>query len=261
MPNIDHHPPGTFSWIELATTDPTAAKSFYSSLFGWEIFDVPMGPDQVYTLFQIGGRDAAAGYQLNAEQKTQGVPPNWTIYVAVTSADETAGHVAGLGGTVLAPPFDVADHGRMAVIQDPTGATFSIWQPKQHTGIQVNGVDGTLCWADINSPNREKAIAFYSSLFGWQFEAGKDKDPNGYLHIKNGEEFIGGATPPQSLPPGAPAHWLAYFLTSNCDASTEKAKSLGASVWVPPTDIEGAGRFSVLSDPQGAAFALFQSAR
>jgi predicted enzyme related to lactoylglutathione lyase len=261
MANIDQHAPGSFSWIELATGDQTAAKSFYTSLFGWEIFDVPMGPDQVYTLFQLGGRDTAAGYQLDAAQKTRGVPTHWNIYVAVTSADETAERVAGLGGTVVAPPFDVAEQGRMAIVQDPTGASFSIWQPKQHSGIKVAGVDGTLCWADLNSPDRDKAIPFYSALFGWQFLPGKDGDTNGYLHIKIGEEFIGGATPSKFLPPGAPAHWLAYFLVSDCDASTEKAKSLGASVWVPPSDIEGAGRFSVLSDPQGAAFALFKSSR
>ncbi len=261
MANIDHHLPGSFSWIELATTDQAAAKSFYTSLFGWEIFDVPMGPDQAYTMFQLEGRDAAAGYRLNAEQQAGGVPPHWNIYIAVADADETAGRVASLGGKVIAPPFDVMEHGRMAIIQDPTGATFSIWQPRTHTGTQIAGVDGTLCWADLNSPDRDKAVPFYSALFGWQFEPGKDGDASGYLHIKNAGAFIGGATPSKFLPPGAPPHWLAYFLTSNCDASTEKAKSLGASVWVPPSDIEGAGRFSVLSDPQGAAFALFQSSR
>ena len=261
MANIDHHAPGSFSWIELAAPDQTAAKSFYSSLFGWEIFDVPMGPGQSYTLFQFGGRDVSAGYQLQADQLARGVPPHWNIYIAVTSADDTAGKVARLGGTILAPPFDVMEHGRMAIIQDPTGASFSIWQPKAHTGIQVGEVDGTLCWADLNTPDRDKAIPFYSGLFGWQFEAEKDKDASGYLLIKNGEKFIGGAAPSHFLPPGAPPHWLAYFLTSNCDASTEKAKSLGANVWVPPSDIEGVGRFSVLSDPQGAAFALFQSSR
>ena len=139
MANIDQHAPGSFSWIELATSDQAAAKSFYASLFGWEIFDVPMGPDQVYTLFQLGGRDTAAGYQLDAAQKTRGVPTHWNIYIAVTSADETAERVAGLGGTVVAPPFDVAEQGRMAIVQDPTGASFSIWQPKQHTGIKVAG--------------------------------------------------------------------------------------------------------------------------
>jgi len=261
MTNIDHHPPGSFCWIELATTDQDAAKSFYGSLFGWKANDIPMGSDQVYTMFELDGREAAAGYKMRPEQLAHGAPAHWMIYIAVADADETAGRVPALGGTLAAPPFDVAEHGRMAIVHDPTGAAFAIWQPKAHTGIQIGGVDGTLCWADLNSPNREKAIPFYNELFGWQFEAGKDKDPNGYLHIKNGEAFVGGAVPSHFLPPGAPAHWLAYFLVSDCDASTEKAKSLGASVWVPPSDIEGAGRFSVLSDPQGAAFALFKSSR
>ena len=261
MSAIDHHPPGSFCWIELATTNQNAAKSFYGSLFGWQANDVPMGPDQVYTMFELDGREAGAGYKLPPDQLEHGVPPHWTVYIAVANADESAGRVTGLGGTLLAPPFDVAEYGRMSIVHDPTGAAFAIWQPKAHTGIRITGVDGTLCWADLNSPDRDKALAFYTGLFGWQFLPGKDGDPSGYLHIKNGEEFIGGATPPQYLPPGAPPHWLAYFLTSSCDTSTDKAKSLGASVWVPQADIEGAGRFSVLADPQGAAFALFESSR
>ncbi len=261
MANIDRHAPGSFCWIELATTDPVAAKSFYDSMFGWKPNDVPMGPDAVYTMFELDGREAAAGYKLRPDQSAQGVPPNWLLYIAVENVDDAADRVAELGGKLAAPPFDVAEHGRMTIAHDPTGATFALWQAKAHTGIQIRGVDGTLCWADLNSPDRDKAVPFYSSLFGWQFVPGKDEDPAGYLHIKNGEEFIGGATPSKFLPPGAPPHWLAYFLTSNCDASADKVKSLGGSVWVPPNDIEGAGRFSVLSDPQGAAFALFQPSR
>ena len=261
MANIDHHATGSFCWIELATTDPEAAKSFYGSLFGWKPNDVPMGPDAFYTMFELDGREAAAGYKLNPDQVANGVPPNWMIYIAVTNADETAARVPALGGTVIAPPFDVAEHGRMAILSDLTGAVFSVWQPKAHTGIQITGVDGTLCWADLNSVERDKAVPFYTGLFGWQFDPGKDKDATGYLHIKNGERHIGGATPSNSLPPGIPSHWLPYFLTSNCDALIDKAKSLGARVLVPPTGIEGAGRFSIVSDPQGAAFALFQSSR
>lgn len=261
MTNIDDHAPGSFCWIELATSDQKAAKSFYGALFGWKVNDIPMGPDGDYTMFELDGREAAAAYTLRPDQQTHGVPPHWMIYIAVANADDSAGRVTGLGGTLVAPPFDVQEHGRMAIVQDPTGATFAIWQAKAHKGIQISGVDGTLCWADLNSPDRGKAAPFYTALFGWQFLPGKDGDTNGYLHIKNGEQFIGGAVPSHFLPPGAPPHWLAYFLVSDCDASTEKAKSLEAKVWVPPSDIEGAGRFSVLSDPQGAAFALFQSSR
>ena len=261
MANIEHHAPGSFCWIELATSDPEAAKSFYGELFGWKPNDIPMGPDAVYTMFELDGREAAAGYKLRPDQTQHGVPPHWMIYIAVANADESAARVPELGGTLLAPAFDVAEHGRMAIAQDPTGATFALWQPKAHTGIQISGVDGTLCWADLNSPERDNAVRFYSGLFGWEFDPGTGKDASEYLHIKNGDRHIGGAPSSKYLPPGTPPHWLAYFHTSNCDASVEKAMSHGAAVIIPASDIEGAGRFSVLSDPQAAVFALFQPSR
>src|SRR5271157_1055422 len=117
MAHIDHHPVGSFCWIELATTDQNAAKSFYSSLFGWDPQDSPMGPDEFYTMFKLEGRDAAAGYTLRPDQRAQGVPPHWMPYVAVANADQAVNKVKQLDGTVLAPAFDVMDFGRMAVLQ------------------------------------------------------------------------------------------------------------------------------------------------
>ena len=160
MANIEKHAPGNFSWIELATTDQTAAKDFYSKVFGWSSADYPMGPSEVYTIFQVDGRDAAAGCTLQADQRAHGVPPHWNLYVAVENADATAARSAELGGKVLAPPFDVFDSGRMAVLQEPTGASLCIWQPNKHPGTGITGVPGTLCWADLNTPNRHRAAEF-----------------------------------------------------------------------------------------------------
>jgi predicted enzyme related to lactoylglutathione lyase len=139
MTNIDHYAPGSFCWIELATTDQNAAKRFYSSLFGWAPADMPMGPGEFYTMFRLDGRDAAAAYTMRKEQQERGLPPYWGIYVAVESADKAAERAAAVGGRVLAPPFDVFDVGRMAVVQDPTGATFSVWQPKGPNGKWSRG--------------------------------------------------------------------------------------------------------------------------
>jgi len=58
---------------------------------------------------------------------------------------------------------------------------------------------------------------------------------------KNGEEFIGGIPPCEHQPPGVPAHWLAYFFVSDCDATSAKAKELGAKLYIPPTDFEDVG--------------------
>ncbi len=260
MTNIDKHPAGSFCWIELKTSDQNAAKSFYGSLFGWTPQDMPMGPNDFYTIFKLAGRDAAAGCTLRPEESSQGVPPHWMIYIAVDNADAAVTKAQQLGGKILAPAFDVMDAGRMAVIQDPTGAVFCPWQASRNAGIGIAGVHGSLCWADLSTPDAKRASDFYSGLFGWQICA-DPKDPSGYLHIKNGEHFIGGIPPSAYRPAGVPTHWMAYFQVDDVDASAAKAKDLGGKLCLSPMMIEGAGRISVIGDPQGAMFAIFKSAR
>lgn len=257
MALIEKHAPGSFCWFELATTDQASAKAFYTSLFGWSVKEFPMGPGDVYTIFQCQGRDAAAAYTLRPDQRSQGVPPHWMLYIAVDSADAAAARAAQLGGKICAPAFDVMDVGRMAVIQDPAGAFFSVWQAKQHSGTGIAGEPGTVCWADLSTPDVPGSQRFYESLFGWKISAG-EKDTSGYLHIQNGESYIGGIPPAQHRNPNAPPHWLLYFYTSDVDASTGKATQLGANVYLPPTSMEKVGRWSVTADPQGAVFALFK---
>lgn len=256
MTLIDKYPVHSFCWLELATTDQGAAKKFYSNLFGWSPADMTIGPGEVYTMFNIGDRGAGtAAYTLRKDQQAHGVPPHWGIYVAVENADSSAKRAAELGGKIIAPPFDVFDAGRMAVVQDPTGATFSLWQAKQKANA-VTAVDGTLCWADLNTSDPDKATKFYSSLFGWKFEKA-EHDSSGYLHIKNGEQFIGGAPPAQHRPPG-PSHWLPYIQVSDCDATAAKARQSGAKFHLEPMTMEGVGRFAIIADPQSAVFAIFQ---
>ena len=260
MANIDKHSPGSFCWIELHTTDQPAAKRFYNAIFGWEAQDMPMGSNDFYTMFKLQGRDAAAGCTLRPEERSMGVPPHWMIYVTVDSADAAAAKAQELDGKVLAPAFDVMDAGRMAVVQDPTGAIFCVWQANKSNGIGIAQVAGTLCWADLSTPDPKRASDFYSRLFGWQ-SITDPKDPSGYVHIKNGEQHIGGIPPAAHRKPGVAPHWLAYFQVDDVDASASKAKEMGANLYLAPMTMEGVGRMSVIADPQGAVFAIFKSAR
>jgi predicted enzyme related to lactoylglutathione lyase len=243
--------------MELSTTDQNAAKTFYTSLFGWTDNDAPMGPGQFYTMFFLDGREVAAGYTMTKEEA--GMPPHWNLYIAVESADAAAARAPELGGKVLAGPFDVFEAGRLAVIQDPTGAIFHVWQPNKHSGIHISNVNGAFCWADLNTPNAAAASTFYSGLFGWKIEKG-EHDPSGYLHIKNGDTFIGGIPSPEQIPPNIPPHWMLYFQVDDCDASVARATELGARTFVPPMSLEGVGRFAVIADQQGAALSLFTPA-
>ena len=256
MANIDHYAPGSFCWFELGTTDQNAAKSFYKSLFGWEAMDLPMGPNDFYSMFMLDGRSAGAAYTLMPDMRAAGVPPHWALYIAVENADAAAAKAAQAGGTVLKAPFDVFDVGRMAVIQDPTGAVFEVWQEKRPQANGISGVPGTFCWADLMTPDIGKASAFYKTLFGWEIAKGEN-DNSGYLHIKNGDQFIGGIPPAGMAPPGVPPHWMLYFYVTDVDASTQKLKDMGGSVCAGPMTIEKVGRMSVVNDPQHAGFAMF----
>jgi uncharacterized protein len=251
MAEVSSHAPGRFCWVELGTTDQPAAKAFYGGLFGWEAHDQPIGPGEVYTMLKKAGRDAAAAYTLRPDQK--GVPPHWQIYVAVETADKAAARAKELGATVLAPPFDVFDAGRMAVLQDPTGAVFAVWEARRHPGLGIVDEPGAFCWAELLTRDKQKAAAFYTGLFGWDTKG----DPR-YTEWTQGKESIGGMMEIQKEWGDTPPHWLAYFQVEDADRSAEKAKSLGATVMMGPQDIPEVGRFVLLRDPQGAAFYIIK---
>ena len=219
-----------------------------------------MGPGDLYTIFRLEGRDAAAGYTMRPDERAQGIPPHWMLYILVDSADDAAARAEKLGGKMLAPAFDVMTVGRMAVLQDPTGVVFTAWQTKGHSGIGIAGVPGTLCWADLSTPDPARAQEFYSALFGWKIGPGEN-DKSGVLAYPERRGFIGGVPPAGHRNPHEPPHWMIYFQVADVDATTAQAKAQGGKAYLEPMSMEGVGRFSVLADPQGAAFAVFKSAR
>jgi uncharacterized protein len=245
--------PGTFSWTDLATTDQDAAKQFYSDLFGWHAVDNPAGEGVTYSMMDIGGK-AVAGIGPQPEQMRQaGAPPTWSSYVTVESADDAASRAQGLGATVQAPPFDVMDVGRMAVIQDPQGAFFMVWEPKQHIGASLVNARGALSWNELASPDPDASAEFYRELFGWKVEAFEGMEMP-YLGIQNAEGHGNGGI--RGAMENEPSYWLVYFGSDDIDADMAKASELGATTLAGPMDI-GVGKIGVLQDPQGAVFALY----
>jgi predicted enzyme related to lactoylglutathione lyase len=257
MPEITKYAPGAFCWSELGTSDPDAAKNFYKQVFGWAANDIPAGPDMVYTMLSKDGKDVGALYKLKDEHKAMGIPPHWLSYISVESADETAKKAKELGGTVEMEPFDVFDVGRMAVIQDPTGATFAIWQPRSSIGAKVRDETNTLCWNELNTNDTGKALEFYTKLFGWTSKT-DDNSTTPYTEFMNAGTPHGGMIQIAPEWGKVPPHWLLYFAVDDCDGTVGKATGVGASTVLPPTDIPNVGRFALIADPQGAMFAVIK---
>jgi len=261
MPEYTSHPPGTFSWPELSTSDQQAGVAFYRSLFGWDVNEQPAGPGMTYSIFQMRGKEVAAAAGQRPEETQQGVPPHWNSYVSVANADDAVKRAQSLGGKVLAPAFDVMDVGRMAVLQDPTGAVFQVWEAKKHIGAKILQEPGALTWTELATNDTETAKKFYTSLFGW-----KEKTSSGsgmtYTEYSVNDRPQAGmmAMNEQMKSMHVPPNWLPYFQVTDVDATANKAKELGAMLFVPPADIPNTGRFSVIRDPQGAVFAIYKPA-
>jgi hypothetical protein len=239
--------PGTFSWAELPTSDADAAKAFYTSVFGWDYRDNPVGDDQVYSTALRDGKDVAALF--TSEQ-----PPHWNCYVTVESADATAARAAELGATVAAEAFDVMDVGRMAVIVDPVGAALCLWEPKSHIGATLVNVPGALTWNDLITPDPADSARFYGELFGWTTE--EIPGAGGYRVIKNGERTNGGMMPLDRRMGATPPNWMPYFGHEDIDRLLEEVAGLGGQVFNGPMRMPQ-GSIAVLGDPQGAAFAVW----
>jgi predicted enzyme related to lactoylglutathione lyase len=169
--------PGTFCWVDLATTDQDAAKAFYAELFGWEYDDRPVGDGAVYSLATVGGRQVAAISTMPERMRQAGAPPSWMSYVSVADADATAARARELGAELVVEPFDVLDAGRMAVVRDPQGAVFALWQPREQRGAQLVNVAGAFTWNDVVTTDPEAARRFYADLFGWSYQQIEGAEP------------------------------------------------------------------------------------
>lgn len=248
------HTPGTFSWIDLTTSDQEAAKSFYTALFGWETQDTPAGDGVSYTMCSLQGKTVAGIGPQPEQQVEAGIPPLWNSYVTVESADEALERVQQLGGTVHAPAFDVFTAGRMGVVQDPQGAFFEVWEPKEHFGAALVNGPGALSWNELASPDVEGSSAFYSELFGWTTEP-LEGSPMPYSVIKTKDGHTNGGIRQASAQ--EPTYWLAYIGTDDLDRTLAKAGEFGGSTLMEPMDIGNGSRIAALHDPQGAVFALY----
>ena len=265
MPERKSHAPGSFCWPEIAAGDAGKAKAFYGELLGWDIRDQPGG---FYSIAHRKGKAVAGLYGLMPDQRAKGVPPHWLSYVRVASTDASAQKAAGLGGKVLHPPMDVPGIGRMAVLEDPAGACFALWESTGHEGAELVDEPGAPCWYELMTRDAARAKAFYTGLFGWipkpmpmEASPGCAGGPVDYTVFHNGESMACGMMEMKGAEwEGVPPHWMPYVAVEDCDSTAKCCAELGGKVCVPPTAIPHIGRFSVLTSPDGAVFSVIRLA-
>jgi uncharacterized protein len=264
MSERDGYEPGVPCWVASVQPDPERAVSFYSELLGWEASDLmPAGADGRYFLCKLRGRDVAA----IVSQHGAPPPPSaiWGTYSWVGSADPTSAKAAYAGGTLIGEPFDSPGGGRMAVLADPSGAVFCVWEPAERRGAQVVNEPGAWAMSALVTPDADRAKTFYGDVFGWEndsFDTG-----NGEATLFRLPGFVGGE-PEQPVPrdlvatmmpqggDGPPPHWSVDFWVHDVPAAAERAAELGGTVVTPPYEVMPGFMQAVLADPQGATFTV-----
>src|SRR3954470_4959852 len=269
------YPPGVSCFIDTERTDVDAAMAFYGGLFGWSYKDVAPSGAPRFALAQLKGLDVAG---IAAASNGGAAAPAWNTYISVESADDIVGKVEAAGGRTLLAPTDFGKAGRMAIFADPEGAVFRVWQARKAAGSELVNAPGAWNWSDLESRDIPAAKAFYSAVFGWEYQ---DVDfgngPSAMIRVPGYGDHLEALTPgtlashkelgaPDGFshaigwmqppaPPDGPVRWVVTFSVADADDTAARTRSLGGSVLVEPFDVPYV-RMAVIRDPDGVTFAI-----
>ena len=261
MSERTEYAPGEFCWVDLSTKDVDGAKEFYGELLGVDAELAPGDPEETggYGFFKKNGKMIAGFGPTQRDEQ----PSAWSSYVKVEDADATAEKVKEAGGEVHFGPIDLPnDSGRMAVLQDPTGAFVCMNQQRNHPGAQLVNEPGAWTWNNLMTRDAEKAKDFYGRVFGWSATHHEQAPPGVDMWQVEGQRWPEGHAGmmeiTDDLPAEMPSHWQVYFIVEDADAAIEKAESRGAKLAFGPIDIP-VGRIATLVDPQGAVVSITEA--
>lgn len=250
-----------FVWHDLSTHDVESAKRFYGELFSWTFVQSENDP----YLHVKAGEQMIGGIRL--KEANEPGPPSWLGYVLVEAVPATVEKATAAGGRVYVPTTTMPDVGTFAVIADPTGGVVAPWKsarPEENEEVGVPPANHTFCWDELLTSDPGAATRFYESAFGWGTETQNMGEMGDYtLFTRPGvqdpmrDNAPAWAAGLMKAPPAVPySFWLAYVQVDDADAAADRAKKLGATINVPPTDIPTIGRFCAFMDPENAALAV-----
>ena len=248
-------PTGRFVWFEYVSNEDTKAQGFFGELFGWKTKATPM-PQGTYTMIALG--DSSIGGYVKPPPEASG-HAHWLAHLQVTSARDTANKVTSLGGKVTKQPFKLGEAGTMAVVTDPLGGGFALWQPAkpEDAGGDYKGTDGSWIWNELYTLDPDRSVAFYKAIGGFEVETMKTDSgpgPSRYEILKADGKGQAGVM----KMPGVPQMWMPYVKVADADATVARAKKLGATFRMEAETIPNVGRLAVLLDPQGAPLGILK---
>ncbi len=252
----DNRPVGAPCWIDLITSDTSAAQTFYSELFGWSGTAADQEKYGGYITFTLDGNDVAGC--MGKDSSMQAMPDAWTVYLSSRDTAATVVAAQQRGAPVFVEPMPIPEVGVMAVVADPGGASIGVWQADPFAGFDVLGEPGRPTWFELHSRSYEDAVRFYREVFGWETDVMSDQPDFRYTTLGAGRDAVAGIVDTSVWPDRSDElelTWHVYFAVEDCDAACAKVTDLDGSVKYPPGD-SPFGRIATVQDPGGAVFKL-----
>jgi predicted enzyme related to lactoylglutathione lyase len=247
---------GEFCWINILTPKPPESRAFFAAVLGWTYAELP----GVGHIIRVGGRDMGGLFDVVSPRTPDGTPPIVGVMVKVSDADASRDRVVELGGKAD-PAFDIGDAGRMAVCFDPSGAELDVWQPKSMHGTDADSaLPGAPVWFELMTHDLDRAVEFYSRLFGWTARSMPPPTPDmRYTVFELSGKPVAGAMQITPRMGNVRSRWRTYFTVSDIEIAMRRATELGARVDMAVRDVPG-GRIAGLSSPHGVEFCLSERA-
>lgn len=250
---VNSPPPGAPCWFELTSIDPETSARFLVSVFGWDDSLREPGPVGPYVFLRKG--DGTVGALCGIPPVSQAPGSNWAVYFHVRQLEAAVEHARTLGAQLLFGPFEAGEHGRGAVLRDPTGAMFKLWQPRAGDGGDLLMFeDYAVGWVELATPDAGIARTFYGTLLGWEFPPSQQPvvgDDDYREYAVDGVRY-GGVLPMTKEWGDESAHWSIYVPVPDVDTCLEQCTTNGGVICVPAFDAPGVGRIARINDPTGA---------
>jgi len=252
-------PYGHFCWYELNSSDLANSASFYGGVFGWEAKEITKKP-MPYTQFFSKGLMIAGMIET---KYTGDCDPFWLPYVHSKKLEQSIKTIEKAGGKVHKEPTDLGHIGRFAVMSDPEGAGFALWEmagkvtPTKESDKNVKRPETPFCWHELHTADEEEALKFYKPALAWATQ----KFESGYTMLslksdsKDAKKCFGGVA---KLEGDSKPGWFLYIGVANADDTVAKVLKHGGKVLKAPYDVPKVGRLALLTDSQDAKFAIIQ---
>ena len=242
---------GDFVWCDLSTFRLDEAKRFYAKLLGWSFTEITQPDGTPYDIASTADGESAGLFVMPERFQALGLPSFWMSYIAVDDVDGAVETARSFGGKVELGPQPFDDEGAIALIRDPLGAGFTVYQGAALTPRMKEPAPGHMAWNALFVSDSDAVMAFYASLFDWRIA--RDTDASCIICNAHGEE-IAAIYEQDEETRGGYQYWGVHFAVRDVAAAKATIVELGGTVLAE--ERAECGPVLAVQDLDGAAFYL-----